>query len=299
MINNSPGVIVELAGGLGNQLFQYAFGKATALRNDCELFLDTRFLMRRDFGDKLTYKENELGTFGLDKFVLDDQSANKSDELKSTVSARLFRKTLVRLSSYVKEDVKRYRRDYLKLKAPVYLSGFWQNPRYFNEFTEQIKKDLSFPSNLSVAASEYLKKIKNCEVPVSLHIRRGDYLKHANLQGICTTEYYQKCLEMILQKHKNIIVFIFSDDHEWVKVNIDFGVPMVVIEHTDKSFKDYEDLLLMSECQHHVIANSSFSWWGAWLGKNPNKIVCAPSKWDGRRKSKDIVEDNWILVGPS
>ena len=135
---------------------------------------------------------------------------------------------------------------------------------------------------------------------VSIHVRRGDYLTNPvtfQTHGLCDIDYYKKAIDEILDLVDKPHFFIFSDDQSWAKSNIIFGAPTDYVMHNN-SLKNYEDLRLMSYCRHHIIANSSFSWWGAWLGNNPEKIVIAPKKWfnDPKIDTTDLIPDTWLRL---
>ena len=135
---------------------------------------------------------------------------------------------------------------------------------------------------------------------MSLHVRRTDYVQNAltnKIHGVCDQDYYASCVRYIGDQVSNPHFFIFSDEPQWAKDNLMFDFPMTVVDCNDAS-RNYEDLRLMSTCKHNIIANSSFSWWGAWLNSNPNKIICAPKQWftDSTRNTKDLIPSNWIRL---
>jgi hypothetical protein len=146
--------------------------------------------------------------------------------------------------------------------------------------------------------------MQKADISISIHIRRGDYVQNKKTgkhHGNCSSEYYKNALDEILSKlskgqRENVRLFIFSDDIEWARKNLSFACPSVFV--SNPATPDYEELVLMSKCSHHIIANSSFSWWGAWLDSNPQKIVIAPAKWFNTRQSlyKDIVPSSWIKI---
>jgi hypothetical protein len=187
---------------------------------------------------------------------------------------------------------------------PIYLDGFFQTEKYFKDFETEIRNDLKLSTPFSNEAENIIKTINSLPErqtqSVSLHVRRGDYVKDEKTNkahGTCGPEYYQKALETIVSKiGTNIHVFVFSDDIEWVKDNLPVSFPVTYV--SDPMIKDYEELILMSKCSHNIIANSSFSWWGAWLNSNPNKIVIAPKKWvrKNAHRFKDIIPDQWTKI---
>ena len=178
--------------------------------------------------------------------------------------------------------------------------GFWQSEKYFIDKEKEIRADLTLKDAVGPKAQEVSAKIKNAKNSISLHVRRGDYVSDAKTNehhGTCGPEYYVQALEYITSEiGKDIIVFIFSDDIEWVKDNMPMSYPAVYVSSLD--IPDYEELMLMSQCHHHIIANSSFSWWGAWLNPRPDKIVIAPKQWIRKMqwRHKDTVPKSWIRL---
>ncbi|MCK4744844.1 alpha-1,2-fucosyltransferase, partial [Candidatus Parcubacteria bacterium] len=184
----------------------------------------------------------------------------------------------------------------LKLIGNIYLDGYWQSEKYFKNIENSIRKEFTLKNDLQLKAKKLLRKIKNTE-SISIHIRRNDYISHkpANqYHGVCHLSYYKKAINVIIKKIDDPHFFVFSDDIDWCKKNLKIKFPTIFVEGN----KDYEDLILMSKCKHNIIANSTFSWWGAWLNNNPNKIVIAPKKWF-RKKSintKDLIPKTWIKI---
>ena len=178
--------------------------------------------------------------------------------------------------------------------------GYWQSEKYFKENKDAIRKEFSLKSPLSPKAQEASAKIARAKCSVSLHVRRGDYVSDAKTNqhhGTCGPGYYAQALEYIASKAgKDIAAFMFSDDIEWVKKNM--LLPYSAIYVSSPEIPDYEELILMSQCRHHIIANSSFSWWGAWLDPRADKIIVAPKQWVqvGNSKMKDVVPEGWVRI---
>ena len=182
----------------------------------------------------------------------------------------------------------------------TYLIGFWQSELFFQDCKDVIKSDFEFITYPSTQNMETYQEINETKSSISLHIRRGDYLeeKHLSIFASCSQDYYKNAVLSIAERcHNSPRVFVFSDDPEWVKGNFKLPFPTKVISN-NSSDNAIEDLRLMSACKHHVIANSSFSWWGAWLGKNKNKIIIAPKYWFSSPKysNPDIYCNNWIRI---
>ena len=177
--------------------------------------------------------------------------------------------------------------------------GSWISEKYFKDIEDIIRKEFTVKVPQTGRNRETAEMILNSE-SVSLHVRRGDYVtspEYREIYDICNLGYYERCIKYITDRVKSAHFFIFSDDSEWAKNNLKIPFPTTFVGHNnDKT--NYEDLRLMSQCQHNIIANSSFSWWGAWLNANPGKIVCAPEKFIRLRNfdTKDILPENWIKI---
>jgi hypothetical protein len=187
-----------------------------------------------------------------------------------------------------------------------YYEGYWLNQKYFLDYADSIRSDFSLKEKMSQQGEENLAAIKRCkeaqEESVSLHIRRGDFVTnpHSAFNGVLGVPYYQKALDTIAQKlpQQRLHLFVFSDDIQWAKENLTFPYPMDFVSGPE--IKDYEELILMSTCSHNIIANSTFSWWGAWLNANPKKIVIVTKQWlkDSTTKDLDIAPPEWITIDP-
>lgn len=179
-----------------------------------------------------------------------------------------------------------------------YLIGYWQTERYFYPIRWEILKAFTFPSFEPGSKNESLGKELQQENSVALHIRRGDYLEIGNTSGICTIDYYKKAIAHIKEKVSPKVYSVFSDDIDWC-----IGQFGAIISDSDiryvnwnKGKESFRDMQLMSLCKHNIIANSSFSWWGAWLNQNPEKIVIAPSLWMNSEGWSEIIPDDWITI---
>jgi hypothetical protein len=300
-------IITRLNGGLGNQMFQYACGRAMALRNNDTLKLDIS-----------TYAKATQTNTGQDQNVTDTPRRyglfhfNIHADIALDVEAKRLRYPFGPLSQAIEFFNKKVLRDFnvgfvpqiLKKKGNRYLDGFWQSENNFGDYTGVIKKDFNLKSPLSPAAQEIANEIRKPGQAVSIHVRRGDIAANASTNpyyGICTPEYYSKSLNGIAQSVQDFRVFVFSDDIEWAKKNIPISHPTTYVSDTASgkpAIPDYEELVLMSMCDHNIIANSSFSWWAAWLNGNLNKIVIAPKEWIKHHKNwhTDTVPPTWIRL---
>lgn len=294
-------IIVKLHGGLGNQMFQYAVGRKLSLLNKTELKLDLSFLLDRTPRPNFTYRDYNLNIFNLNiEFATQKEIKPFISYLDSRIKRKIYTYLFLgRNNKYIDEKQFTCDPDILKLTGNLYLDGYWQTEKYFSDIKNILCNDFTIKIPQDKKNQEMTKIIKNTN-SVSLHIRRGDYIENKqiyNVHGICDLDYYYNCINLFLKKLKNPHFFIFSDDHQWAKENLKLDCPMIFIDHNDAS-KNYEDLRLMSQCRHNIIANSTFSWWGAWLNQNHHKIVYAPQKWfsDSSRNTKDLISDQWIKL---
>ncbi|WP_430934751.1 alpha-1,2-fucosyltransferase [Saccharicrinis sp. 156] len=296
-------IVIKLRGGLANQMFQYAIGRRISYQYKVPLLIDVCH-----YEDEQT-EEKTIREFGLNWFNIDvtiasaAQISNSKGWYSNTIKRKantLFNKMLPYYKqNIVKEKQTSFDKNILKVRKNCYLEGFWQSAQYFKDIEEIIRKDFQFKIPPSSGNIEYLNQIGNCN-SVSVHIRRGDYVtsKHYNnVHQVLSPEYYQKAATIIEEQITNPTYFVFSDDPQWAKENLIFKHKAVFIDHNNGK-NAFEDLRLMSNCKHHIIANSTFSWWGAWLNPNKDKIVIAPDKWYKMEKleNKDILPEKWIRL---
>lgn len=283
-------IITKITGGLGNQLFQYAAGRALAEYHQTELKLDIT-----DFSD---YK---IRNFDLDSFHPKYTFADK-EEIKPFTNRSFFQKIRDRSAPFAQRRFNReaffhYDTNFFKYTPPLYIKGYWQSEKYFINYKEFIKKELLFREKV-------IKNIKDKVIssggktPVSIHIRKGDYQNAdaLHMHGILKNTYYKNAIAYINQKVINPEFYIFSDSVSLLKQDAFFKDFLIVSDNI--SHNHFEDLYLMSQCKHNIIANSSFSWWGAWLNNNPDKIVIAPKNWfnKGPKDTQDLYPEGWIVL---
>jgi hypothetical protein len=199
----------------------------------------------------------------------------------------------------VKERHFHYDPKIVTLPDGIYLHGYWQSEKYFSNISEIIHREISVKSPITGRNAEIAEHIASCQ-SVSVHIRRADYVTKAytELFEPCSLEYYSAAILRLARVVKKPHLFVFTDDKAWVHENFKFSYPITFVDHNGPD-KNYEDLRLMSLCKHNIIANSTFSWWGAWLNSNPNKIVFAPNKWFteiARSSPRDLIPDSWIKI---
>lgn len=285
-------IIVNLKGGTGNQLFQYALARHLALKNNDTLKLDIDGLARANITGDI-YRPFALKAFNIVKEVASPDEVQQLKYPYGIISKawRWFRfKILRRTNIFFDAQV-------LTWIGDIYLDGYWQSPLYFEEIRNILLQELTLAEPLSQAAAMYAKQIKASNA-VSLHVRRGDYIKNPRVQkefGICTEAYYEKAITHITAQVTNPTYFVFSDDIKWVRNNLLLGEQVVYVK--DQNLTDTEELFLMSLCKHNIIANSSFSWWGAWLNQNNAKIVIAPTPWFNEQPcDKNLIPNSWTQL---
>jgi len=291
-------IITQLTGGLGNQMFQYAIGRHLSCMHKVPLKLDIS-----------GFREYTLRTYRLSHFAIPEDFASDFDienvkfhnhtGLLRALDSLTSRFQPYNLKNVYKEPFFPYDPNILKCKNHVYLEGYWQTEKYFKEIEEIIRRDFTIVDEPDLRNKTMAEQIRKSE-SVSIHIRRGDYVTNPTTNayhGTCSEDYYKKAIQIIKNHIHQPQFFIFSDDPTWVREHLDTGYPTVFVDFNGPD-KDYEDLRLMSLCQHHIIANSSFSWWGAWLCRNIEKIVIAPKKWFNKPdiNTKDLIPDTWIQL---
>jgi len=265
-------IVVRLRGGLGNQCFQYAVGRHLAEIHHAEFKIDSS-----------GYENYKIHEYGLTPFNIAAKHATADD------IAGLRR---------VKEKHFHFDPEVLLLPDGIYFECYCQSEKYFTGISSIIRQDLTVKSELSGKNKEIADLILSC-MAVSVHIRRADYVTNTYSEQLfapCSLDYYVYAVEHIAAVTVNPHFFVFTDDKEWARENFKLPYPVTLVDHNGPD-KNYEDLRLMSLCKHNIIANSTFSWWGAWLNKNPGKIVFAPKKWftdKAYSDPKDIIPEAWL-----
>jgi hypothetical protein len=289
-------IISRIIGGLGNQMFQYAAGRALALRNGVQLKLDLSAYAKsgRDLNERV---------FGLDAFRINAGEASEHERFgfRSRGSTRAFRMLQRAFPSafskiYAAESGSRFHKNFFRYPASTYLDGYWQNERYFLEYESTLRAEFRLktepPHDVYPVPAEGT-------VAVSVHVRRGDYVSNKEAHGlhfVCDKRYYSDAISEVTARAGHAHLFVFSDDEAWCRNYLDTqGNPVTYMRDSGDPARD---MWLMSRCSHHVIANSSFSWWGAWLNGRPGKIVIAPQYWFRNVKSTDvgIACKEWTLI---
>jgi len=266
---------VILSGGLGNQMFQYAAGKALSLRLNTQVSVDLYKLEKKSNAIRRNYQLNIFETLILltsDRF---HKIIVKSYKFTNNRIGKCLLKMMNVLSDYELSD---YLDSVYKMSPETTLIGYFQNESYFKDFEFEIRKMYTFKP-IPDERNKYVLELVQAVNSVSLHVRRGDYVNTDTNLVVLDTDYYRKAISYISERVDKPYIFIFSDDMDWVRENLDLqGLHHMYIDY-NKGDNSYLDMQLMSQCKHNIIANSSFSWWGAWLNAYTDKIVTVPSRW--------------------
>jgi hypothetical protein len=291
-------IIVKIIGGLGNQLFQYALGRNLALMNNTELKLDIS-----------GFKTYKLHKYGLHHFKIIEKFATREDLHCIKMPSSRLRNFFIDINCSITGNkqifYKKEPRDYIfdlnffKYPNDLYLEGYWQSEKYFKNVEDIIRQEFSLKKEPDAPNALMAENILESDA-ISVHVRRGDYVANPltyNHHGVCSLEYYHKAIDCMVKKISDPHFYFFSDDPAWVKKNLVVDYPHTYVTH-NQTIKNYSDLWLMSLCKHHIIANSSFSWWGAWLSTNPEKMVIAPKKWvnNPHIETRDLFPEAWHTI---
>lgn len=288
-------VYIKLSGGLGNQLFQYATGKYLSLKNSCDLIIDTNWYQSIPAGS--TPRSILINQLNINAQYVD--SNGKPELLINPPSNNLlkifFKKKVTKEKSNLTYDP-----SLLNLNTPIYLDGYWQSYKYFEEIRHILIKEVT-PVKICAQYEKFIDTLNDTHNSVMLHIRRGDYVSSPSasmIHGTLKMSYYECAIHNIEKNIKNPIFFVFSDDIDWCRKNLPRNIDVIFIETHQDPASPVDELYLMKMCQHHIIANSSFSWWGAWLCQNQEKIVYAPKTWFANQEHslEDLIPKNWQLI---
>lgn len=289
-------IITRLIGGLGNQLFQYAAGMSLARFHQVDLKLDIS-----------GYSNYLLHDYSLQNFEISAKIAT-NDELKKHLKNNYLFNKLNEYTNFLdlfnikkRQQIEKsfaYDHNFYSFPRDSYLQGYWQSEKYFLPIKKNLKKEFTLKGSIINNSSPFLPGISSSN-SVSVHIRRGDYFSNLatnKIHGILPIEYYIRSVNYLNSVEKNLLFYIFSDDIDWCNKNLKLNCDFVIVESFNSNFID--DFRLMSLCKHNIIANSTYSWWAAWLNANPNKIVIAPKMWfrSKERNSNDIIPSNWIVL---
>lgn len=283
-------IVVKIYGGLGNQLFQYSFGLYLSKKNNVELILDTSWFEQN-------YKKSTPRTFDLKYFNLSASLKNSlSLKFKLFFYNNIFFK---RISLFKKLKVYRDNDFDLLMNANItsaYLDGYWHNCSYLQNIKGLLKDEFK-PKFDFFKLTDFSKKIINTKNSVAIHIRRGDYITNGNY-AICSTKYFLNAIEKISNDLINPEFFIFSDDIEFAKKEITTNLPVYFAVNYNTYISNIEDFFNMSLCKHHIISNSTFSWWASWLNVYPKNIVIIPECWytNDKLDASEYYLENYITL---
>jgi hypothetical protein len=282
-------IIVALEGGLGNQMFQYAAARAASVRTSSQLALDIRPLSAS--GER----GYSLGAFRLREpveLVTEGPAPRRNGRIRNFLNSLLGGERRFRESGF------RYDPAVLRINPSLRMEGYFQSERYFADIASVIREDFTPREDLLAEINLLAEKLIPSGPCISLHVRRGDYTNPATMavHGLLDAPYYEKALRLVVERIGQALpICVFTDDPAWVRANLTLpGELSFISEHTRTPL---QDLILMSRCTHHITANSSFSWWGAWLNPSQDKIVVTPARWfqpDAGLDTKDLRPDGWI-----
>ena len=290
-------VIVRLNGGLGNQMFQYAAGRALADRLGSELLLDTRAFERLLALDAYTRRSYALAPFKLRARVATAADLENWPLWVMELGMRL-RPVRALFRRWHFESAITYDPGVLALHEPVCLVGYWQSERYFIAIAERLRADFTLAQPMSGDNARLLERAHSAN-SVGLHVRRGDFASledAAQLHGLCSLDYYRRAIGILRDRCPECHFLVFSDDPQWARAELPLDAGAVFVAGNEQ--QPEQDLGLMSACRHHIIANSSFSWWAGWLGYHPEQIVIAPAPWYASAKldARDLAVSRWQYI---
>lgn len=289
-------IIVRLYGGLGNQMFQYAAARRLSLHRGSDVVIDVS-----EFQYDPTYQ------CYLNYFCKSQTYASPDDLwwIRRSREKRPLNKLFYRMGglfrpdrelTFVSEPHFHFAEDILHLPDNVCLDGYWQSERYFVDVADIIRSEFAIRESVTEQSQSLLDRIDSSD-SISIHVRRGDYVSNPaafKIHGLCSIEYYKACIAYLRERVDSPRFFLFSDDPAWVRENLQLHEQMTVVENNPA----IEDMRLMSRCKHNIIANSSFSWWGAWLNPKPGKMVLAPRQWfqDASINTTDLYPHSWVAL---
>lgn len=292
-------IVTEINGGLGNQMFQYACGRALALQRNEMLYADINSLIHAKTTADFTARPFELNIFDAQISILPDKI--RARFFPKAIPLKVLYKWILQYRIYT-EPAFYFNAGITQQNGNVFLRGYWQTEKYFTDAEAAIRKDFTFRKKINPETGAIAAEIKKVNA-VSLHVRRGDYVSSASansFHGLAGLDYYKKAIGIIKEKMPDAAFYIFSDDSAWAEEHLAAGnEKMTVVKHNTGT-DNWQDMYLMSICNHHIIANSSFSWWGAWLNNKKDKIVIAPEPWFANKalndQTNDLLPGGWIRI---
>ncbi len=289
--------IVKLKGGLGNQMFQYAYAKLIEKK--------TKETVALDFTSFSSLKNDTVRVPRIKRFAISLDAATKKDIAdvclfphQGKSQSFIYRCGILLEKLFNKKYFLEPTRAYIdpdKLLKYTYFDGYWQSYRHVDEVADAIKADFVPQAPLSEKAQELQRKMME-QNSVFIGVRRGDYMAETRHYGVLSSSYYVAAMGLIASHVDSPVFYVFSNDIDWCKTNINWGSHQVQFRDNETLVDDFEELMLMSSCKHAIIANSTFNWWGAYLINNPDKIVVCPEKWFFDDKPIDIIPPQWTRI---
>ena len=287
-------IVVKLMGGLGNQMFQYALGRRLAHERGVPLKLDLSW-----FRDAAETGVDTVREYALDGWHAQASIASAEDLSRFPGNEGLLARLGLMRSPLLRERGFRFDASVLRAGSSAYLTGYWQSEKYFNSIRDILLRDFTLATGPCAHAEALLAQVSEPSA-VAVHVRRGDYARNTRTQeyhGLCSIEYYLEASRRIAERVSEPSFYVFSDDPDWVRDSLKLHWPTTMVTH-DGGCTPHQDMWLMSRCSHHIIANSSFSWWGAWLCPRPGGTVIAPRQWfrDPSIDTKDLLLERWARI---
>ncbi len=296
-------IVVKIRGGIGNQLFQYAIGRVLSIHLNKKLFFDINYYSNQKKSD--TRRFFMLDNFNINydyyDYILPDSVFNLAKKLKIDTFRTL------NFIHYIESETINFN-ELLNSSTNqnIYLYGYWQSYLYFKDYLNFIFEELTPKSSLNCSSQNLINKIIESENSTSIHIRRGDYINNINasqINGIIPLSYYYSALKIIQEKYNSIEIFVFSDDFDWVKNNFKHSDNVTFVNCNISEVDSWQDIVIMSHCKHHILANSTFSWWGSLISCkyfDGDRICIAPKRWFINESlnvtSHKMHPENWILL---
>jgi hypothetical protein len=289
-------ILVDTSGGFGNQMFQFSLGYILSKKHRQPLVIK----------DEIFYDKTSGISFEIFPNVSYQLASQKQIEQFYLCGIKRCIKNILLLPHYTiyEEETLKYDLKVFKTPPPLYIKGFWQSEKYFSGYEDCIRDVFSFNSRIDTITNYYYQKISSKYSSVAIHVRRGDYLFNEQnflRHGVCSLDYYKIAIEDMRKKVSAPYFFVFSDDQEWCEKNIcTMGSDFEFVKTNNSGSSSWKDMFLMSKCKNQIMANSTFSWWAAWLNNNIDKTIIAPTQWFADDKlellSGDIVPQKWIRL---
>lgn len=287
-------ILVKVFGGLGNQLFQYSAAKSLSMKHDVQLVLDLSWFKSKN-------KSNTVRTYSLENFGINARIATPDEESFHSLNYPGFRNIFRKKTTgwtYYSEKKFGFSDDFFTLPDNTYLNGYWQSYKFFESIKPILMAELEYKGYVNSEVNKLSLDLSSLN-SVAIHVRRGDYvsnLRANKFHGTCPIDYYLKSINLLREKVNNPEFFVFSDDIDWVRNNMDFDCK---VNYIDLNYPNeaHCDFFLMGKCKHFIIANSTYSWWPAWLSSNSKKIVIAPKNWFAKSiDTKSLFPGQWVLL---